>query len=91
MSRVFLTSYITQVETENTLRKSNSVESVNSKRYLSALESDIPGVGDTGRDAGRDAGRPRPEGAEQSAPVVPPRVDKMDLNNSELIRGFSFR
>ena len=61
---------------------------MNSKRYLSALENDIPGLGDTARqeDVGRprpeDVGRPRPEGAEQLPPIVPPRVDKMDLNNS---------
>ena len=53
---------------------------MNSKRYLSALENDIPGLGDTARQ--EDVGRPRPEGAEQLPPVVPPRVDKMDLNNS---------
>ena len=70
------------MEPDASLRKSTSVESVNSKRYLSALDSDIPGLGDAGRQEGRDAGRPRPEGAEQVPPLVPPRVDKMDLNNS---------
>jgi len=42
------------------LKKSNSVESVSSKRYLSALDSDH---------------RPRPEGAETLPPTVPPRLD----------------
>ncbi|XP_063690015.1 rap guanine nucleotide exchange factor 6-like [Bolinopsis microptera] len=69
-----------KTDTESSLRKSSSVESVNSKRYLSALENDIPGLGDTARQ--EDVGRPRPEGAEQLPPVVPPRVDKMDLNNT---------
>ena len=73
------------METESSLRKSNSVESVNSKRYLSALESEIPGLGDTGRQEGRDEGRPRPEGAEQIPPVVPPRVDKLDNSSKEFL------
>lgn len=60
-----------QPDEDSLLRKSNSVESVHSKRYLSALQSDV-----------LVDGRPSPEGAEcGTPPAVPPRLDKMDINS----------
>lgn len=68
------------------------MESMNSKRYLSALDSEVDGVGKLRPEAGEvrlpppetvDVGRMRPEGAEHIPPAVPPRIDKIDINSGE--------
>ena len=66
------------------------MESINAKRYLSALENEVDAQrGDTEdtSETVEGVGRPRPEGAEHLPPPLPPRIDKVDINAGKLQDG----
>ena len=63
-----------------------SVESMNTKRYLSALENAATHLTPPESEVQSDraaVGRPRPEGAEHLPPPLPPRIDKIDLTSGQ--------